>query len=153
MASAAAGSHVGSIIIEDAAGNEWARIPVDGFPYATTQIAAYSIAANEVAYLVHTDIFTDSAKTTKILFFLREGIDELGPSYSPMRVVSPHTMQGGSDSHDLSHAPIMIQGPADIGFMANVDSQTAVVEAGFELLVQRNRPDKGKTKRESPAAV
>jgi len=147
------GSHVADLVIEDAAGNEWARIPVNGFPYSTTQIAVSSIAANEKAYVVHNDVFTDSSKETEILMFIREGIDQTEPPYSPMRVVNPFIMQGGQESHDLSHAPIAITGPADVGFMSKVEQGTATVAAGFELLVQRLRPDKGKTHRESPVGV
>lgn len=152
-ANATAGSHVGEITIEDAAGNIWAHVHANGFPYATTQIAAYSVAANEIAYMVHNDVFTDSSKKTKVLMFIRENIDETEAPYGPMRVVNPFTMQGGKEGHDLSHAPIKITGPADVGFMANVDVGTATVSAGFELLVQRLRPDKGKTHKESRPAV
>ena len=135
-ASASAGSHVGEIIIEDTDGNEWARIHANGFPYATTQIAAYSVAAGDIAYIMHTDIFTDSTKTTNVVLFTRENIDETGPSYSPMKVFKPFTLKGGSVNRDWSHAPKAIVGPADIGYMAKVGVGPATVSAGFDLLIQ-----------------
>lgn len=136
-ANSAAGSHVGEIVIEDTSANEWASISAAIFPFATTQIAAYSVAAGDVAYMVHNDVFTDSSKTTNILLFIRENIDETSAPYSPMRVINPFALQGGNESHDLANAPIKVTGPADVGFMAKVDSGTATVSAGFELLIIR----------------
>lgn len=152
-ASAVAGSHAGTIVIEDTAGNEWATILLNGFPHATTNIAVYSVAANEVAYIRHVDIFTDSAKSTEVLLFKRENADELAAPYSPMKVLTNFITQGGADEHDLSHSPIRVEGPADIGFMAKVDVGSAVVSAGFELILQRLRPAAGMTSRESPPGV
>jgi hypothetical protein len=134
-ATATAGSHVGDIVIETSGGEEWAEIPVNGFPHGTTEISVYSVAAGDIAYLQHVDIFTDAAKLTDVLLFARGNIDQTAPPYSPMFVIVDFLSEGGQQEHDLSHAPIKVVGPADIGFMAKVDVGTAVVAAGFELLI------------------
>ena len=135
-ATSAAGSHSAAITIEDASANIWAVVPFDGFPYSTTEIASYSVAAGEVAYLLHIDTYTDSTKTTEILFFVREDADGAAAPYSPMRVLAHFHQKGGEDSRMYTHAPIKITGPADMGFMAKVDTGTATVSAGFELVIQ-----------------
>lgn len=148
-----AGSHAAAIIIEDTDGNEWGRINATGFPYATTEIAAYSIAANEIGYLVHGDIFTDAVRTTDALMYTRENINQTEAPYSPMKVFKPFKLQGGQLILDFGLAPFAIRGPADTGLLAKVDSGVATVAAGFDLLIQRLRPDAGKTHRESPPGV
>lgn len=136
-ASISQGSHVGSIVIEDTAGDEWADIPINGFPHSTTEIAAASIGVGEVAYIHRLNNFTDSTKITELLFFAREGLGELAPPYSPMRVLADFRLKGGAGTRDFSDAPIKVIGPADIGFMTKVDVGTASVSAGFEMLVIR----------------
>lgn len=135
-AAASTGSHSAAITIEDASANVWAVIPFDGFPFSTTEIASYSVAAGDVAYLLHADTFTDSAKITELLLFVREYADEVAAPHSgAMRVLAHFHQKGGEASRNYTHAPIKIVGPADVGFMAKVSVGPAVVSAGFELLV------------------
>ena len=136
-ATSAAGSHAAALITEDAAANIWSEIPFDGFPFGTTEVASRSIAAGDVAYIIRTRTFTDSAKTTELLLFVRELADEVAAPYSGvMRVLEHYHLKGGPETQDFSDAPIKVVGPADIGFMARVDVGTAAVSAGFLLMIE-----------------
>lgn len=134
-ATATAGSHSDDVVIENSAGGtDWATISATGFPRGTTEIGAYSVASGVTAYVLHASAYTDSNKTTELLFFQRTGILEAAAPYSTMRVLADERLEGGMSEITL-RSPIPIQGPADIGFMAEVNTGTAEVDVDFELLL------------------
>jgi hypothetical protein len=136
-ATQATGSHAGPIVIEDSAGAEdWGTIqfPAGGFAKGTSDIGAYSVATGHTAYIVGGTVFTNASKTTDVLLFVREGIDEEAAPFSVMRVLRDLTLRGGSDSLSIA-LPFKVTGPADIGFMAKVDLTTALVDVDFDLIV------------------
>lgn len=135
-ASSVAGSHAGSITVENAAGTaDWGMIDVNGFPRSTSDIAAYSVPRNHIAIVSHIDLFTDTARLTQGLFFIRENIDQTEAPYTPMRVFADFTVEGGHLEHSYDGVPVAIEGPADFGFMVKVDAGTALVTGAFEFIL------------------
>lgn len=132
------GSHSADIVIEDAAGSEdWATISSTGFARAQSEIGVLSIPAGCVAQVLDADAFTDSSKTTDLIFFRRESILETAAPYEARREL--FELQGFGDEISLSsRAPIKVTGPADIGFAGKVGVGTAAVSVFFSVLILDN---------------
>ena len=135
-ATAAAGSHTASIVIENSAGGtDWATIDATSFPLSQSEIGAYTIPTGKKGYVFSAYSFTDSGKTTDVLFFQRPNILQTAAPYDAMRVVFELSVTG-SEGNILPRGPIgPFTGPCDIGFMAKVSSTTSEVSVDFELLV------------------
>ena len=134
-ATASAGSHSGDIVIEDTSGtSDYATISSSGFPRGATEIGAYSVPDGYTAYLESSFGFTDSSKTTTLLFFQRTNILQTSAPYDAMRVVFEERVEGGEFTIDID-APLAFVGPCDIGYMAMVNTGTAEVDVDFELLL------------------
>jgi hypothetical protein len=137
-ATASAGSHTSAIVIENGAGGtDWATIDATGFAKGQSEIGVYSIPDGHNGYLLSTEVFSDSAKVTEILFFQRTGILQAAAPYDAMRVVFEERMEGGETTIDF-RAPIKFVGPADVGILAKVSATTAEVDVDFELLIVKN---------------
>lgn len=137
-ATSSAGSHVASIVIENAAGTEdWATIDLDGFPVSQTEIASYSVPLGLEAYVFSIDMYVDSNKTADVLFFQRQNILETAAPYTAMRLISDYVGIVGP----VPISPKFAIGPfpalTDIGFMAKA-AQTANVEVNFEILLVKS---------------
>lgn len=136
-ATATAGSHVGSIIIENSAGTEdWGTIGATDFPKSQSEIGAFSIRSGRTGYVKLRDLSIDSGKTIDLIFFSRSNIDETAAPYTAMRAQSVVSgVTGGSietfGSVDVPFGPYV--GPTDVGFMAKVASGTASVSVEFEI--------------------
>jgi hypothetical protein len=133
-ATSTVGSHSGDITIEDTDDNEWAVIDSTDFPRSQSEIGAYSIPEGFDGYFLEAEIFTDSTKTTDLIFFKREGILDASPPYESMRILFEERISGGESSWKPT-APIKLTGPADIGFLAKVDTNPAEVDVDFELML------------------
>lgn len=135
-ATQAAGSHYGDITIEDASGNLWAQIPINGFPEGRSRIGAFTIPANYEGFLHGVRVNADSGKTVDALVFQRPGILDTAPPYEPMTLITEQFNMTGF--HDLGYsAPVYIPPLTDVGIMATVDVQTARVGVGLGLYLRR----------------
>jgi len=139
-ATASAGSHSADITIEDGGGTEdWATITTDSssFPRAQSEIGYYTIPTGYTGYLLSASAFTDSTKTTTLLFFQRQGVLDTAAPYEAMRLLFEERVEGGESTVDIK-SPIRIDGPADVGYLAKVNTGTAEVDVDFELLLIDN---------------
>lgn len=134
-ATESAGSHAAGITVEDSGGTQdWATISVDDFPRGQTEIGIYTIPTGFTGYLTHVTAFTDGTKTTKLILFRRESILDTSPPYEAMRMLRSDELSGGTvDKH--YDGGLKIIGPADVGFMAEVDAGSAQVVVDFDLLL------------------
>jgi hypothetical protein len=134
-ATASAGSHSADIVIEDSAGSaDWATIHSTDFARSQTEIAVYSVADGKTAYVLSAFVFADTSKTTELIFFQRTGILQTAAPYDAMRILYEEKFAGGEATLN-PRSPMTIAGPADIGFMAKINTGTATVECDFEILL------------------
>jgi len=136
-ATQSAGSHAADITIEDAAGTQdWATITTSSstFPRGQTEIGAYTVPTGYKAFITEVDVYSNSAKTTDVLFFRRENILETAAPYTAMRELFEVALEGGHYFRTFT-PPIKVTGPADVGFLAKVDATTAEVTATFDLVL------------------
>lgn len=135
-ATAAAGSHTASIVIEDSGGaGDWASINLDGFPLGQSEIGVYTVPLGFTAYISSIALGVDSTKSVDIIGFKRENILETAAPYTPMKAFL--RLDGVSGAEDLH--PVHPFGPfpalTDVGFMALVASSTADVDVDFEIVL------------------
>lgn len=134
-ATASAGSHAADIVIENGAGGtDWMTIDATDFPRSQSEVAVYTVPINKTGYVMSLSVFTDSTRTTNILFFKREAILQTAVPYDGMRLQLQFQI-GGGQGVLKPRSPITINGPGDVGFMAKVEASTAEVAADFEILV------------------
>jgi len=137
-ASATAGSHAGTITIEDSSANVWGLIDAgSGFPMAQSEVACYTVPAGKTAFVQETVRFTDSSKPTGIIFFRRDDADD-ETNYGVMRKVESTDAQLGQ----FAETHVNPLGPfrefTDIGFMAKVGTGSASVAVNFEIILIDN---------------
>ena len=135
-ATVTAGSHVGSITIENAAGTEdWALIDVTGAPRAQSQIGFYTVPLGYQAFIDNIYMTAESTKLISLQLYTRSGILETAAPYSARRLQSEFVGLEGSFAQRFD-AP---KGPypelTDIGFLAKVSATTADVSIDFEIVL------------------
>jgi len=135
-ATQAAGSHIGNITIENAAGTEdWAQIQLNGFPSGTTGIGTISIPRNHVALVTSIQISPEAGgtKTTDVIILKREGILQVAAPYRPIAKVQEFIgMQTPVEiSFDM---PLRFPELTDIGVMAKCSSGTRAVSVDMEVI-------------------
>lgn len=140
-ASVGAGSHVGVITIEDAAGTEdWAEIELHGgtFPAGRTEICAYTIPLGYKGLLLSFQLDNSAVKAIDAALFMRPNILQTEPPYSGMRnletfagVAAGTSIEFKSAGHNMA---ITLPPLSDIGFMAKV--ATAGGEVAARMLLQ-----------------
>jgi hypothetical protein len=140
-ASSAAGSHQGTITLQNSGGGvAWASLETHGgFPLGQSQIGAYTVPAGKTCYVGHLSIETDSSKAVDLVFFQRESANVIAAPYSAMRGQAVFT--GITDTQDLSHKTW--RGPyleyTDLGFMAARSSAgSSSVSVDFEIIEVTN---------------
>lgn len=138
-ATSTAGSHAGSITIENGAGGtNWATIDATTFPKGRTEIGAYSIPLNKKGVVLLKSVSVDSGKTIDFVFFSRSGINKTIAPYDAM--VAQSAISGvasnGIMSFGASSTPLAVfDGGTDIGFMATFSNGTASVSVEFEIFL------------------
>lgn len=135
-ATQSAGSHVGDLVIENAAGSEdWLTIAANGFPRGQSEVAAYTIPVGETGYIRSINLSVDSVKTATIILFQRPGILESVAPYQGMRTVSTYDGVSGA----LTIEPYSPLGPfaasTDIGMMGKFGTGTGSISVNFEILL------------------
>ena len=130
-----AGSHAGTITIENAAGTQdWAQIQLNGFPSGTSGIGSITVPRNHVGLLSSIQINVDQTKTTDVIILKREGILQTSAPYNPIQkvqefvgVVRPIVIQ--------FDVPIKFPQLTDLGVLAKVSNGTGAVSVDLEVLM------------------
>lgn len=132
-ASQTAGSHVGSIVIENAAGGaDWATIS-DTPPRSQTQIAVYSIPRNRSAIITDLNISSDANKNANVILFQRQNILQSAAPYDGMRAVEEFTQVAGLHNVVFSTPLGPFPELTDIGFMARSTSTAIDMAISFNI--------------------
>lgn len=132
-----ASSYVGNLQIRVAgAGATWSTIAgVAPFP-GQSEIGVHTIPKNHTAYVISKHIFTDTSKTANVYFLSRQHADDVAAPYAGVRRLLEREVGLSGPTNVVFEAlkgPII--GPADIGFVGNVISQTASVSVEFDLIL------------------
>ena len=132
-----AASQAGDITIENAAGGTtWAVIDSTNFARSQTEIACYTVPANERALIPTISVTVDATKSTDILFFQRQNIIKTTAPFPAMRLVNAAIGISG---------PVQFQPEAPVGgfppltdfiFLAKVAQSTGAVIVNFEILLE-----------------
>ena len=132
-----AGSHLGNITIENAAGTEdWAQIQLNGFPSASTGIGSITVPRNHVGLLSSIHITPDlsGTKTSDIIILHREGILETAAPYKPIKKIQEFI--GLSNPVEINFdVPIKFPELTDIGLLAKVSNGTGAVSVDMDVLM------------------
>lgn len=127
-------SHVGNIIIENAAGgNDWALISDGSFPRGDTEIGVYTTPRGRSGYIHHIRLSSDVEKKSNIVFFKRSGILETEAPYSAMTLVSEYPNVSGTRLLEFD-PPLAFPELTDFGFMAKIDASTVDVTVSFDVV-------------------
>ncbi len=134
----AAGSHVSNIVIENAAGGtDWATIPVNGFPTATTSIGSYTIPKNYTGFIEGMSIAVEGAKLVDVLMLQRGGVLDTAAPYEPIKRVQEWI---GVDNNlvDTFTMPLTFPELTDIGMLGKVSNGTGNISIQMDILLLKN---------------
>ena len=138
-ATTSTGSHADDIVIENSGGGtDWLTIDATDYAKGQSEVAFYSVPSGKKGYIQSFSIFTDSARTTDIMVCQRTGILQTAPPYDGWRLLLTESLKSESSFRHPSTPIGPIVGPADVGFMAKVETATGAVEIDFELIVVDN---------------
>jgi hypothetical protein len=133
-----AGSHVGNIVIENAAGGtDWATIPINGFPTSNTSIGSYTIPRNHTGFVQGMSIAVEGAKLVDVLMLQRNGVLDTSAPYSPVKRVQEWI---GVDTNlvDEFEMPLIFEELTDIGMLGKVSNGTGNVSIQMDILLLKN---------------
>jgi hypothetical protein len=133
---ATAGSHVGNITIENAAGTEdWAQIQLNGFPSGTSGIGSITIPRNHVGLITSIQINPEvqANKSTDVLILKREGILQAAAPYKP--IVKIQEIIGMVSNFEITFdMPMVVPELTDIGVLAKVSGGTGAISIDMEVI-------------------
>lgn len=130
-----AGSHLGSITIENEAGtDDWAQIQLNGFPSGTTGIGTVSVPRNHSGLVTSININPEGAKTLDVIILKREGILHAAAPYKPITKLQEFIglTQSVSITFDM---PLRFHELTDIGVLAKVSSGTGAISIDMEVIL------------------
>lgn len=129
------GSHDADIVVENSAGSAWGTIDSSDFPRGQSEIADFTTASNETAYILEVGATVDTSKTTDLLLLQRRNILDAAPPYQAARLIVNFTGLK-SDLSRQYRAPLGPYPPlTDIGFMARVSGTTSTTEVSVRFLI------------------
>jgi hypothetical protein len=134
---ATAGSHLGNITIQNAAGTEdWAQIQLNGFPSGTTGIGSITVPRNHVGLITSIKINPEikANKSTDVLILKREGILQTAAPYSP--IVKIQEIIGMESNFGITFdMPLVVPELTDVGVLAKVTSGTGAISIDMEVIM------------------
>ena len=134
----AAGSHVGDIVIENAAGTEdWATIPVNGFPTAKTSIASYTIPRGHTGFIEGISIAVEGTKLVNILMLSRGGVLDTSAPYQPIKR-EQEWIGIANTFTDTFTMPLHFGELTDVGMLAKVSNGDGSVSVQMDILMLKN---------------
>ena len=133
-----AGSHAGNIVIENAAGTEdWATIPVNGFPTSSTSIASYTIPRNYTGFIEGISIAVEGTKLVNILMLSRGGVLDTAAPYQPIK--REQEWIGIANTYtDTFTMPLVFPELTDVGMLAKVSNGDGSVTVQMDILLLKN---------------
>ena len=134
----AAGSHVGNIVIENAAGGTtWATIPVNGFPTSNTSIGSYTIPRTYTGFIEGISIAVEGAKLVDVLMLARNGVLDTAAPYQPIRRVAEWI---GVENNliDTFTMPLAFEELTDVGMLGKVSNGTGNITVQMDILLLKN---------------
>jgi hypothetical protein len=133
---AIAGSHLGNITIENAAGTEdWAQIQLNGFPSGTTGIGSITVPRNHVGLITSIQINPEvqANKSTDVLILKRESILQTAAPYKP--IVKIQEIIGMVSNFEITFdMPMVVPELTDIGVLSKVSSGTGAISVDMEVI-------------------
>jgi len=133
----AAGSHVGSITIENAAGTEdWAEMLLNGFPSGASCIGSLTIPRNHVGLITSVKINVDASggKAMDVLLMQRSGILEAEAPYQSIKKIQEFI--GLKDASEITFdVPFKLPQLTDIGVLAKSSSGTNAISVDMEIIM------------------
>jgi hypothetical protein len=133
---ATAGSHLGNITIENAAGTEdWGQIQLNGFPSGTTGIGSITVPRNHVGLItsIHINPEIQANKTTDVLILKRESILQTAAPYKP--IIKIQEVIGMVSNFGITFdMPLVVPELSDIGVLAKVTSGTGAISIDMEVI-------------------
>jgi len=132
-----AGSHQGTLVIQEAGGGTvWSGIPVSSFATGQSQIGMYTIPIGYTGYLLSKNIYIDTGKKTDIYLFQRPLANDVTSSYTgTVRLMEREVGISGGFNQSLQVPNGKLVGPCDIGFLGKLNTGTAPCSVEFELLL------------------
>lgn len=129
-----AGSHAGTITIENAANAEdWASIADGNLGRGKTEMAVYTTPHDRSVALLNVTISSDADKKANIVLYKRENILQTSPPYSALTMVTEYPQSSGLI--DVVFDPPLYFGPlTDFGFLANVSASTVDVSVNMDIV-------------------
>jgi hypothetical protein len=133
-----AGSHVGNIVIENAAGGtDWATIPVNGFPTSNTSIGSYTIPRTYTGFIEGISIAVEGAKLVDILMLSRSGVLQTAAPYKPVKRVG-EWIGVANTLVDTFTMPLAFEELTDVGLLGKVSNGTGNVTIQMDILLLKN---------------
>jgi hypothetical protein len=133
-ATQAAPSHVGNIVIQNAAGTEdWATISDGSFPRGATEIGVYTVPKNRSAYVQAIRLSCDADKKANVILFKRSDILQTVAPYSGMVLVAEFPAVSGQIAIDYD-PPLAFPQLTDFGFMASISASTVDITVSFDIV-------------------
>lgn len=129
-----AGSHAGTITIENAAGGQdWSIIADGALGRGKTEMAVYTTPRDRSAALRNITISSDADKKANIILYKRENILEVAAPYTSMLLVTEYPQSSGL--FDVTFDPPLYFPPlCDFGFLANVSASTVDVAVNMDIV-------------------
>ena len=117
-------SHAATIIIEDAAANEWGKIILNGIAHGRSQIGCYTVPSQTAdgvnikeAYISDYTMGVDSGKVVDFIIWSREGLLTLTAPFEPLMVLREHSGETGTHPIDVKVPLGPFPAGTDIGFL------------------------------------
>lgn len=135
-ASATAGSHAASIVIENGTGGtDWLTIDATDYAKGQSELGCYTVPLGKTAYISHIKADSEAANISDIVLFNRNNILDAAAPYQPAQIQL--TLGGALASHTFN--PEVPYGPypelSDIGFMAKVAAGTGIISVDYEIIL------------------
>jgi len=133
-----AGSHVGNINIENAAGGTtWATIPVNGFPTSNTSIGSYTIPRSYTGFVEGISIAVEGAKLVDVLMLSRSSVLETAAPYKPVKRVA-EWIGIANTLVDTFTMPLAFEELTDVGLLGKVSNGTGNITIQMDILLLKN---------------
>ena len=126
---------VGTLTIRVAgAGETWSETEPTPLPRGQSEIGCYTVPDGFTAYIVESDIDSDSSKAVDVLVCKREGIDIVTAPFSSFRTLDHFVgLTGGRIT--ILKAPPMLPAKTDLVYMGKVSVGTADISVHMTLLL------------------
>ena len=123
-----------------AAGATWATIGVasTNFGASQSEIACYSVPANEHAHIIDVTANVDAAQSSNIFLYLREDADAVAAPFGPLQLKQAYRNIKGDLKEVFDYPLGPFYGPCDILMLVQTTAATADIEGRFTVVKERD---------------